>query len=82
MGILQQFVWMGWSAFGGPAAHIGLFQKVNMAGVWLQADAVATSIVLCWQHVSGGTSPYRMARPSHTPAYAMYQVLKKGYGHL
>ncbi len=21
--ILQQFVWMGWSAFGGPSAHIG-----------------------------------------------------------
>lgn len=28
MGIFQQFLWMGWSAFGGPAAHIGLFQKV------------------------------------------------------
>lgn len=29
MDIFQQFVWMGWSAFGGPAAHIGLFQKVH-----------------------------------------------------
>ncbi len=27
--ILQQFMWMGWSAFGGPSAHIGLFQKVS-----------------------------------------------------
>ena len=27
--ILQQFVWMGWSAFGGLAAHIGLFQQVS-----------------------------------------------------
>ena len=27
--ILQQFVWMGWSAFGGPSAHIGLFQQVS-----------------------------------------------------
>ena len=26
--ILRQFAWMGWSAFGGPSAHIGLFQKV------------------------------------------------------
>lgn len=26
--IFQQFAWMGWSAFGGPSAHIGLFQKV------------------------------------------------------
>lgn len=29
--IFQQFVWMGWSAFGGPSAHIGLFQKVSLA---------------------------------------------------
>ena len=27
--IFQQFSWMGWSAFGGPSAHIGLFQKVT-----------------------------------------------------
>lgn len=27
--ILQQFIWMGWSAFGGPSAHIGLFQQVS-----------------------------------------------------
>ena len=27
--VLQQFSWMGWSAFGGPSAHIGLFQKVS-----------------------------------------------------
>lgn len=26
--IFKQFVWMGWTAFGGPAAHIALFQKV------------------------------------------------------
>jgi hypothetical protein len=28
LGILKTFGWMGWAAFGGPAAHIGLFQKV------------------------------------------------------
>lgn len=34
--IFQQFVWMGWSAFGGPAAHIGFFQKVVLwQGSWI-----------------------------------------------
>ena len=26
--IVKTFGWMGWAAFGGPAAHVGLFQKV------------------------------------------------------
>jgi chromate transport protein ChrA len=26
--IFKQFVLLGWTAFGGPAAHIALFQKV------------------------------------------------------
>ena len=82
MGIFQQFVWMGWSAFGGPAAHIGLFQKVyfyqqymlayahllNMAGTWSQAYAVATLIVLCWRYISNVTSSSMMAEvPSLLP---------------
>lgn len=28
--IARQFVLLGWTAFGGPAAHIGLFQKVRL----------------------------------------------------
>ena len=28
LGIFKTFGWLGWAAFGGPAAHIGLFQKV------------------------------------------------------
>lgn len=28
--ILKQFSLMGWVAFGGPAAHIALFQKVSL----------------------------------------------------
>ena len=27
--ITREFVLLGWTAFGGPAAHIGLFQKVR-----------------------------------------------------
>ncbi len=28
--IAKEFVLLGWTAFGGPAAHIGLFQKVRV----------------------------------------------------
>ncbi len=27
--LFLRFVWMGWVAFGGPTAHIALFQKVT-----------------------------------------------------
>lgn len=27
--LFLRFVWMGWVAFGGPNAHIALFQKVT-----------------------------------------------------
>ncbi len=30
--ITKSFGWMGWAAFGGPAAHVGLFQKVPWFG--------------------------------------------------
>ena len=29
--IFRQFVVLGWTAFGGPAAHIALFQKVSFS---------------------------------------------------
>ena len=32
--ILKQFSLMGWVAFGGPAAHIALFQKVSLGIAW------------------------------------------------
>lgn len=27
-GIAEQFSWLGWAGFGGPSAHVSLFQKV------------------------------------------------------
>ncbi len=27
-GLAKQFGWLGWAAFGGPSAHVSLFQKV------------------------------------------------------
>lgn len=29
--IFKQFSLLGWTAFGGPAAHIGMFQRVSLA---------------------------------------------------
>lgn len=37
--IFKQFSLLGWTAFGGPAAHIGLFQRVG----WLAGDAPVTT---------------------------------------
>lgn len=31
--IFKQFSILGWTAFGGPAAHIGLFQRVRTGGL-------------------------------------------------
>lgn len=28
-GLVQQFGWLGWAGFGGPSAHVSLFQKVQ-----------------------------------------------------
>ena len=28
-GIFRQWVFLGWTAFGGPSAHIGIFRKVS-----------------------------------------------------
>ena len=28
-GIFREWVLLGWTAFGGPAAHIGIFRKVR-----------------------------------------------------
>lgn len=33
--IAKQFFILGWTAFGGPAAHIGLFQRVRLLGCLL-----------------------------------------------
>lgn len=32
--IARQFIWLGWLAFGGPSAHIALFQKVRASANW------------------------------------------------
>ena len=42
--IFWSFVLMGWTAFGGPAAHIGIFEKVFVeAKRWMLPDRVPTS---------------------------------------
>ncbi|KAL0039433.1 hypothetical protein WJX79_008119 [Trebouxia sp. C0005] len=54
--IFQQFSWMGWSAFGGPSAHIGLFQKVLVENLqWLTPTLFLELLALC-QLMPGPTS--------------------------
>jgi hypothetical protein len=33
-GLAGQFSWLGWAAFGGPSAHVSLFQKVSALPQW------------------------------------------------
>lgn len=54
--IFKQFVLLGWTAFGGPAAHIGLFQKVFVDRLrWLSTDVFAELFAL-GQCLPGPTS--------------------------
>ena len=43
--ILKQFSLMGWVAFGGPAAHIALFQKVSLGIALTRFQSARTSYV-------------------------------------
>ena len=40
-GLAGQFLWLGWAAFGGPSAHVSLFQKVSACS---QPDEGAGSV--------------------------------------
>mmetsp|Transcript_23493 Transcript_23493/g.39353 ORF Transcript_23493/g.39353 Transcript_23493/m.39353 type:complete len:433 (-) Transcript_23493:498-1796(-) len=54
--IFKNFVLMGWVAFGGPAAHIGLFEKTFVEQMkWMSASVFAELLALC-QCLPGPTS--------------------------
>lgn len=44
--ILKQFSLLGWVAFGGPAAHIALFQKVCMH---ISQMLLTSAIIFCFE---------------------------------
>ncbi|CAK9063029.1 unnamed protein product [Durusdinium trenchii] len=46
--IAKHFVLMGWTAFGGPAAHVGLFQKTFVERLgWMSADVFTELFAVC-----------------------------------
>lgn len=46
--IAKNFVLMGWTAFGGPAAHVGLFQKVFVERLhWMSAEVFTELFAVC-----------------------------------
>jgi len=48
MDIFKNFVLMGWTAFGGPAAHVGLFQKVFVEQLkWMSAEVFTELFAVC-----------------------------------
>ncbi|MDX1269944.1 MAG: chromate transporter, partial [Oceanisphaera sp.] len=46
--VFWQFFKLGWISFGGPAAHIGYFQRhfVQKLG-WIPQDRFASTLALC-----------------------------------
>lgn len=53
---LNQFLWLGWTAFGGPAAHIGFFQKLFVErSKWL-STGVFVELLALGQCLPGPTS--------------------------
>jgi len=47
-GIFRNFALLGWTAFGGPAAHIGFFQKQFVEQMrWMSAAVFAELLALC-----------------------------------
>lgn len=54
--ILGSFWWLGWAAFGGPSAHVGLFNKVLVERLkWLTGSVYLELLALC-QCLPGPTS--------------------------
>ena len=48
IGIFLQFLWLGCTSFGGPAAHIGYFQRTFVTRLgWLDQAEFAQQLALC-----------------------------------
>lgn len=62
--ITRSFGWMGWAAFGGPAAHVGLFQKVLFCG-GMRVPAAKPLCLGSWH------------APQRRTAKALWQILFK-----
>lgn len=46
--IARNFVLLGWTAFGGPAAHVGLFQRLFVEEMgWMSADVFTELFAVC-----------------------------------
>lgn len=58
--ITKQFSLLGWTAFGGPAAHIGLFQRVR-AGVVVWRMCLHILMDLGVQHLAARMTARRQA---------------------
>ena len=54
--IFWSFVLMGWTAFGGPAAHIGLFEKVFVEAKRWMSPTVFNELLSLGQCMPGPTS--------------------------
>jgi chromate transporter len=54
--IFRAFVLMGWTAFGGPAAHIGIFQKVFVDGKRWISSTIFAELLSLGQCLPGPTS--------------------------
>ena len=54
--IFYSFVLMGWTAFGGPAAHIGIFQKAFVEGKRWMSVTVFNELLSLGQCMPGPTS--------------------------
>lgn len=56
MDIVKQFSLLGWIAFGGPAAHIGLFQKCLVDKLRWMSDSVFMELFALGQCLPGPSS--------------------------
>jgi len=54
--IFTKFVLLGWTAFGGPAAHIALFQKIFVERLEWVSDTIFTEFLALGQCLPGPTS--------------------------
>ena len=54
--IFWSFVLMGWTAFGGPAAHIGIFEKVFVEAKRWMSPTVFNELLSLGQCMPGPTS--------------------------
>jgi len=54
--IAKHFVLMGWTAFGGPAAHVGLFQKVFVEQLGWMSPEIFTELFAVCQCLPGPSS--------------------------